>query len=132
MELNWADFAIFICRLIQPFFYVCVLKNNGRPVTRADERGNVRVNLRYRNKQMKAYYEIETDIPVNHQLKICLPDNIPAGRAKVAVIYEINEATTKQMQMAAFLNTLPDNQAGDLSRDDIQAFIHQERESWND
>jgi len=36
---------------------------------------------------MQAYYEIETDIPSNHQLQ--LPDTIPPGRAKIAVIYEL-------------------------------------------
>ena len=73
---------------------------------------------------MQAYYEIETDIPLNHQLNIHLPDNIPAGRAKVAVIYEVNESSEKATQMADFLNSLPDNTEGGLSRDDIQARIH--------
>lgn len=40
---------------------------------------------------MQAYYEIETQIPGNHQLNIQLPDTIPAGRAKIAVIYEVAE-----------------------------------------
>ncbi len=38
---------------------------------------------------MQAYYEIETDIPKNHQLHLLLPDDIPAGKAKVAIIYEL-------------------------------------------
>lgn len=79
---------------------------------------------------MQAYYEIETDIPLNHQLHIHLPDNIPTGRAKVTVIYEVNDVLTKRTQMAAFLNNLPDNHDG-LSRADIQAYINQERESWD-
>ncbi|MDP3877760.1 MAG: hypothetical protein Q8Q50_12335 [Methylobacter sp.] len=40
---------------------------------------------------MQAYYEIETDITANHQLHIQLPDSIPQGRAKIAVIYELAE-----------------------------------------
>jgi hypothetical protein len=40
---------------------------------------------------MQAYYEIETNIPSNHQLQINLPEIIPAGRAKIAVIYELSE-----------------------------------------
>ncbi|MDT4328723.1 hypothetical protein ACQE3D_09720 [Methylomonas sp. MS20] len=81
---------------------------------------------------MQADYEIETDIPLNHQLSIRLPDNIPAGRAKVTVIYEVNETGGNQMQMASFLNTLPDNPAAGLSRDEIQAFVDQERNNWDD
>ena len=37
---------------------------------------------------MQAYYEIEAEIPLNHQLKLQLPENIPSGRVKVAVIYD--------------------------------------------
>ena len=40
---------------------------------------------------MQAYYEIETSIADNHQLQIQLPDSIPVGRAKIAVIYEFAE-----------------------------------------
>ena len=38
---------------------------------------------------MQAYYEIETDIPENHQLNVVLPDQIPIGKAKAAVIYAL-------------------------------------------
>jgi hypothetical protein len=37
---------------------------------------------------MYAYYELETEIPVNHQLMLQLPNHIPAGHARVAIIYE--------------------------------------------
>ena len=40
---------------------------------------------------MQAYYEIETDIPRNHQLHLQLPDSIPSGRVKIAVIYELTQ-----------------------------------------
>ncbi len=40
---------------------------------------------------MHAYYEMETHIPSNHQLQIQLPEMIPAGRAKIALIYELAE-----------------------------------------
>jgi len=39
---------------------------------------------------MPAYYELETDILANHQIIVQLPDNIPVGHAKIAVIYEMN------------------------------------------
>lgn len=54
---------------------------------------------------MYAYYEVETDIPVDHQLQIQLPDSIPAGRAKIAVIYEFTEAKNNAgSALEAFLN----------------------------
>ena len=31
---------------------------------------------------MQAYYEIETQIPQNHRLKLQLPETIPVGLAK--------------------------------------------------
>jgi len=43
---------------------------------------------------MQAYYEIEAEIPLNHQLKLQLPENIPSGRVKVAVIYADAPAKT--------------------------------------
>jgi hypothetical protein len=54
---------------------------------------------------MHAYYEVETNIPSNHQLQIQLPDSIPAGRAKIAVIYEFTEAKNNAgSALKAFLN----------------------------
>jgi hypothetical protein len=61
---------------------------------------------------MQAYYELETEIPSNHQLNIQLPDTIPAGRAKIAVIYEVADLSVpadKKKLMADFLANLPDN-----------------------
>ena len=54
---------------------------------------------------MQAYYEIATYIPSNHQLHIQVPDNIPAGRAKIAIIYEFTEAKNNAgSALEAFLN----------------------------
>ena len=54
---------------------------------------------------MHAYYEVETNIPSDHQLHIKLPDSIPAGRAKIAVIYELTEAKNNAgLALKAFLN----------------------------
>ena len=47
---------------------------------------------------MQAYYEIETDITANHQLHIQLPDTIPQGRVKVAVIYELPENIKRKFE----------------------------------
>ncbi len=82
---------------------------------------------------MQAYYEIETEIPLNHQLHLKLPDNIPAGHAKIAVIYDVpDKSTTKAEQMAAFLKALPDEpeEAG-LSREAIDDYLRHERQSWD-
>lgn len=83
---------------------------------------------------MQAYYEIETDIPVNHQLHLKLPETIPAGRAKIAVIYEVAEQQiiSKQSLMAAFLNTLPEPETQGLNREQIQAYLDEERAGWDD
>ena len=35
---------------------------------------------------MQGYYEIEAQIPLNHHLSLQLPDSIPVGVAKIAVI----------------------------------------------
>ncbi|MDD5272512.1 MAG: hypothetical protein PHU14_07325 [Methylovulum sp.] len=82
---------------------------------------------------MQAYYEIETQIPPNHQLKLLLPDTIPAGYAKIAIIYELPEIKpTPAAKMAAFLDTLPDQADGiGLSREAINDYMQQERQSWD-
>jgi len=70
---------------------------------------------------MQAYYEIETDIPVDHQLHINLPENIPAGRAKIAVIYELTQIKNDAgVALKAFLNKY---QAEDI---DIDTSIFEE------
>ena len=47
---------------------------------------------------MQAYYEIEIDIPKNHRLNLVLPDDIPEGKAKVAIIYELPSLQTKNTE----------------------------------
>jgi hypothetical protein len=70
---------------------------------------------------MQAYYEIEANIPSNHQLQIQLPDSIPVGRAKIAVIYEFAEPESNAGQaLKAFLNKY---QAEDI---DIDTTIFEE------
>jgi hypothetical protein len=38
---------------------------------------------------MQAYYEANAVVTNNHLLSIQLPENIPVGRVKIAVIYEV-------------------------------------------
>ncbi len=60
---------------------------------------------------MHAYYEIETHITDSHQLNLKLPDEIPVGKAKVAIIYELplavsvmeDKSITPGSALAAFL-----------------------------
>ena len=47
---------------------------------------------------MQAYYEIETDIPKNHRLNLVLPDDIPEGKAKLAIIYEVPNKQTQNAE----------------------------------
>jgi hypothetical protein len=81
---------------------------------------------------MQAYYEVETEIQNNHQLNLQLPNNIPIGRAKVAIIYEWVEPTSnKSVQMVDFLNNLPLSPTGGLSKEQIQTYLKKEREQWD-
>ena len=76
---------------------------------------------------MQAYYEIETDIPVDHQLHIQLPENIPAGRAKIAVIYELTQIKNDVgVALKAFLNKY---EAEDI---DIDTSIFEENRKTDD
>jgi hypothetical protein len=81
---------------------------------------------------MQAHYETETEISASRQLNIQLPDSIPPGRAKVAITYELPENdVSKIANMAAFLASLPDNPTGGLSREEIQTYLDQERQAWD-
>jgi hypothetical protein len=82
---------------------------------------------------MQAYYETLAIVPNNHILNIQLPDTIPTGKIKVAVIYDVvmNTLTEKQNLMADFLNQLPLNDSG-LTRNQIQNYIEQERCQWDE
>lgn len=86
---------------------------------------------------MQAYYEIETDIPVNHQLYLQLPDTIPAGRAKIAVIYEVANLGNNEPQLSEKPKTLLDFLGSGkaygrfLSAEEIDAFIADNREDWD-
>ncbi|MEO1133427.1 MAG: hypothetical protein AAFX40_12065 [Cyanobacteria bacterium J06639_1] len=79
---------------------------------------------------MQAYYEIEAEIPDSHQLSIQLPDTIPPGKAKIAIIYETT-SDADPASMADFLENLPDNTQG-MSRAEVQSHITRERQSWED
>jgi len=81
---------------------------------------------------MQAYYETEIEIHANHQIHLHLPNEIPIGKAKVAVIYEMAKIPTKKTLMADFINSLPNYVENGLDKEAIQTFIRQERENWFD
>lgn len=62
-----------------------------------------------------------------------MPDTIPVGHAKIAIIYELPEVTgNKIAKMAAFLNELPDeSEESGLSREVINDYIQQEHQGWD-
>jgi hypothetical protein len=88
---------------------------------------------------MQAYFEVEAILPADHKLRLDLPDNIPAGRVRVAVIYETRQSpgeeppaaleTPAQGNLDFLLARLPLNDAG-RSHDDILKQVAAERESW--
>lgn len=82
---------------------------------------------------MQAYYEIETDIPADHQLHLHLPDTIPAGRAKIAVIYEMAKAPNYSERPDNLLDFLGAGKACRRfsSAEEIDAFIGDNREDWD-
>ncbi|MCK5354455.1 MAG: hypothetical protein KAJ63_05005 [Methyloprofundus sp.] len=82
---------------------------------------------------MQAYYEIETEIPLNHQLKLQLPDSIPSGHVKIAVIYELPKVPdNKSAKLTAFLESLPDTPDDKgLSREAINNNILRDRQGWD-
>ena len=70
---------------------------------------------------MQAYYEIEAEIPSDHKLQLQLPDNIPIGKAKIAIIYEITQIKNDAgVALKEFLNKY---QASDV---DIDTSIFEE------
>ena len=70
---------------------------------------------------MQAYYEIEAEIPSDHTLHLQLPDNIPTGKAKIAIIYELTQMKTDAgLALKEFLNKY---QASDI---DIDTSIFEE------
>ena len=80
---------------------------------------------------MQAYFETEVFLPVNHHLNLQLPDEIPAGRVRIAVIYEKENSLTEPGNLSHFLSTLPLNEQG-RSNEDIMKQINEERDSWSE
>lgn len=87
---------------------------------------------------MQAYFETEAIVSANHRVSIDLPISIPAGRVKIAVIYQPEQFPSESCLEAAqsgnldlFLSNIPLNEHG-RSRDSILNQVREERESWGD
>lgn len=98
---------------------------------------------------MQAYYETHAQLSENHQITLQLPDTIPTGHIRIAVIYEtINPAQTAESAqqlanlggIAPDLNTEPKNLLDFLgagkaharfsSAADVDKFVTDNREIW--
>jgi len=86
---------------------------------------------------MQAYYETKIEVPEDHQVTVKLPEDIPPGPVKLAIIYETEAARNsdrekRRARMQDFLTNLPLNTTGGLSQEEIRARIDEERSSWDD
>ena len=81
---------------------------------------------------MQAYFETDVVVSTDHRLNLQLPDEIPPGQARIAVIYKLPakvEAIVTAGNMDTFLAELPINEQG-RSHADILRQIQAERDSW--
>ena len=74
---------------------------------------------------MQAYYEIETDIPKNHRLNLVLPDEIPEGKAKLAIIYEASNKIKNAEDLINAIKKFRVTQT--VSKQEIKALIEEGR-----
>ncbi len=79
---------------------------------------------------MQAYYEIEAEIPSDHKLHLQLPENIPTGKAKIAIIYELTQMKSDAgVALKEFLNKY---QASDIDIDIDTSIFEENRKSVTD
>ncbi|MBF0125000.1 MAG: hypothetical protein HQL60_06665 [Magnetococcales bacterium] len=63
---------------------------------------------------LHAYYEMNAYVPLNRHLEIDLPAEVPAGRVRIAVIYQIDSSSAPVEKQAvsrnikALLSSMPD------------------------
>jgi hypothetical protein len=83
---------------------------------------------------MKAI-ELKTEITADHAIHLKLPEDAPAGPARVIVLYETeSDAQTQERRptgnLDAFLKALPKNTSG-RDRSEIAAQVEAERAGWD-
>ncbi len=78
---------------------------------------------------MQAYYEMNIEVPQNHLVSFYLPETIPAGQVKIAVIFDNsqNHSTTPKKWNAFFASqsVFADDFLAERDND-----LPQERESY--
>lgn len=81
-------------------------------------------------------YKLEAIVPPDHQLSITLPDSFPAGEAEIIVLTKsVQSAATTEAthgNLKSFSTWLKQQPATPRSREEIDAQIREERDSWGD
>jgi hypothetical protein len=75
--------------------------------------------------------ELEAIIDKQHELRLQLPPQARAGRAKVIVLYEEAGPSQTGGNLDAFLADLPRNETG-RSHADILSQVQEERDAWQE
>jgi hypothetical protein len=83
---------------------------------------------------MKAI-ELDAEITTDHAIHLTLPEEAPAGPARVIVLYDTERdaqalASSREGNLDDFLSALPTNIPG-RARRDIAAQVEAERTSWD-
>ncbi len=76
-------------------------------------------------------YKISTEIPMNHELVLHLPDDIPSGRAEVLVLTDESSEKTNGESMMVFLDRLDSPGRKTRSKKQIDDELTSERNSWD-
>jgi hypothetical protein len=77
-------------------------------------------------------YKLDTCILENHRLEITLPDNFPAGEAEVIILAKPGPDTGAELNLRQFSAWLKQQKPRGRSREEIDAQIAEERDSWGE
>ncbi|MDR1855232.1 MAG: hypothetical protein LBR05_10070 [Azoarcus sp.] len=77
-------------------------------------------------------YKLETYIPANRRLQVVLPDSFPFGEAEIVVLAKSKSEATSGMSLREFSAWLKQQAPSGRSREEIDAQIAEERDSWED
>jgi hypothetical protein len=79
-------------------------------------------------------YKFNIDIPANHRYEFTFPEDIPAGEAEVIVLAKNTPRleADKRMDLREFSEWLKQQAPTGRSREEIDAQIAEERNSWGE
>lgn len=83
-------------------------------------------------------YKIETIVPQDHRLELTLPPSFPPGKTEVIFIAKEDDPqatvanTEPQRSLKAFSTWLKQQPITPRSRDEVEAQLREERDSWGD